>query len=490
MNHISSYNASIKLGRDSFPLYMDKPDSSVFGMLELTGTSPLVPPALELYTPRILLQLIGKEHMDTKILRTVIDNTYTIPSNEWQMVEVENRHNYQLRFAINIPSKVLPSSFQMLLERESVAIGVDYLLKVSVVFHENDDKLGEDWKKLSNAVDDDICKTNERQEGKELVIVHPVYFHRAYNHRKSSNSSFSPLLPVPSVIQHQRQQQQRWPSRVHWGAIFNQKQQQAWQYEVEYPNLFELDDDADGTTGYISIRLKPTTPRSLQRIGNSSREFWQKYPVHSDSSIPRGFCLVGYQVLQIVEIDGFQIYYQVLSASTECMKLAPFDNHQGWIQLCDINFDLVHPKQFYDHERRENSHNEDKGYFTLPTVPRSKYQSLAVNHCIKLTIALDDMSTVEMTFPISIIGYSTLSVLRKLPFAAASTNKIDIINNKPLDCPSSSSVYSVEGNTSQDSAIDVDSYRSSTSSASEKTITMSTTKKPSCSNTVTTTIIV
>jgi hypothetical protein len=195
------------------------------------------------------VQLIGKEQIgDT--CRTIVNDTYQLSTypDDWKSCSSLSSSvdstvsEYSLPFSFPVPSNI-PTSFQIYDQQEecvSCRIYYTLVIKVSSV---------------------------------SQIVLQPVHFHR------SNMIQCRSILFNQENITKEEEEEYIVPKRVFWGITKQPKQR--WQYELEFPNNFDL---VTCKSGSISLRLRSVSGRK--------------------SETKKGCCLIGCQIIQSIHLEG------------------------------------------------------------------------------------------------------------------------------------------------------------------------------------------
>jgi hypothetical protein len=196
---------SIQMGQESFALFNHKPESNVFGTIQIHSNSTCFRPPV--WTR---IHLFGKEKIGTST-KTILDEAYILSSrsNDWYQSSENNKQAYSLPFSLSIPSNI-PNSFQITSSnsQDEMIGGVYYTLEVQVA-------------------------------SMLQAVIQPIHFHH------------SDLLQLMK------------PKRVFWGITKGSKHQK-WQYELEFLNTYDI---VTTRSGCLSVKLKSMF-RQLERQRN------------------------------------------------------------------------------------------------------------------------------------------------------------------------------------------------------------------------------
>lgn len=196
---------SIRMGQESFSLFSHKPDSEVFGTIQIySDLTCFIPPVWT------RIHLLGREQIGNTT-KTTLDDTYLLSSrsNDWHQ-SPQNNKVYNLPFSVTIPSSI-SNSFQITssnneYDGKDVSLGgVYYTLEVKVA---------------------SMLQT----------VIQPIHFHHS-NFFQKNNKQMKPFIP----------------RRVFWGIAKDPKHHQKWQYELEFLNTFDI---VTTRSGYLSLKLR------------------------------------------------------------------------------------------------------------------------------------------------------------------------------------------------------------------------------------------
>lgn len=229
---------SFTMDQESFALDGLRPNSStnVFGMMQIHSKSLcFIPPV---WTQ---VQLIGREEIGNTS-RVIVNDTYQLSnrSGDWRpslslSSSVDTIENvYNLPLSLSVPTN-LPASFQIYNQGPIICCGIYYTLEVKV-------------------------------SSIEQSIIQPIHFHRS---NKNSNL----------IEKEEEEEEYTIPKRVFWGISKQSKQR--WQYELEFPNTFDL---VTCKSGSISIRLRSIYGQNKEIKGEC--------------------CLIGSQIIQSIHLEG------------------------------------------------------------------------------------------------------------------------------------------------------------------------------------------
>lgn len=233
-----SDSISCCLNQESFALDGLNPQSttSIFGTVQIhSESSSFTPPA------KTKAHLVGREQIGNTCY-IIVNDIYQISNNpdDWQSSSSTNASfDYNLTFSLPVLNSV-PTSFQMYDQQENfVCCKIFYTLEI------------------------EISSTNQ-------TVTVPIFFHKSKNIKHAIRSI---------TLDEEQIEEEQLPKKLFWGIT--KQSRQRWQYELEYPHIFDL---ADCKSGNISMRL-----RSL----NGSR-----------GDMKSDCCLVGCQLIQLIRLEG------------------------------------------------------------------------------------------------------------------------------------------------------------------------------------------
>lgn len=248
------------MDQESFALDGLRPNSTtnLFGVIQIHSDSLCFIPPLWAQ-----VQLIGREQVGNTS-RIIVNDTYQLSSHsgDWQpsssseiLSSLPNSIEgviYSLPFSLSVPSN-MPTSFQIYdPDQDFVCCGIYYTLEVRV-----------------SSMDESV--------------IQPVHFYRSSNRRSSLQSNNNSTNDVKVIGEGEEEEaddeEESMPKRVFWGITKQSKQR--WQYELEFPNTFDL---VTSKSGSISVRLRSV-------YGNRKE-------------IKGDCCLIGCQIIQSIHLEG------------------------------------------------------------------------------------------------------------------------------------------------------------------------------------------
>ncbi|KAI8333233.1 hypothetical protein BD560DRAFT_415056 [Blakeslea trispora] len=328
---------SIIVNQDSFVLHRQDPETLCEGIIELH--SELRPVSPPSWTQ---IRLIGKEKIGEKA-QVIVDDTYHLSSRPSDWLVMNTNKTYQLEFSFSVPSNI-PSSFED--ENALPSRSIFYTIQ------------------LTTALAPETC------------YIRPIHFHQS--------------IAEESL-----------PRRVFWGVAKLANNQPKWQYELEFPNAFQLNTTK---VEHVSIRM-----RSLGR---------------SDNGL---CCLIGCQIVQVIHMAGYDCQNQIVAATARLLKSPNASWNKPFKLTCEVS---------------------------QPVLPTVDGQKLSIEHYIKFTFAFND-STIEsnmnLEFPIQFMG--KLQENSKHTMISREYQSSISMSSSPSSLASS---ISMKGETqSHDSALDV-----------------------------------
>lgn len=223
---------SFTMDQEYFALDGSRPNSTtnVFGIIQIQS-KPLC------FIPPVWTQvlLIGREEI-ASTSRIIVNDTYQLSSSpdDWRLMLSTNSSNdttdnvYNLPFSLSVPNS-LPASFQIQNQGPFICCGIYYTLEV---------------------------KVSTMDQG----VIQSIQFYRS---NKNSNLIEGEECDIPK--------------RVFWGITKQSKQR--WQYELEFPNTFDL---VNCKSGSVSVRLRSVSGQEMK--GDC--------------------CLIGCQIIQSIHLEG------------------------------------------------------------------------------------------------------------------------------------------------------------------------------------------
>lgn len=234
-----SDSISCCLNQESFALDGLNPHSttSVLGTVQIHSESTsYTPPA------RTKAHLVGREQIGNTCF-IIVNDIYQISNNpnDWQpSANTNTSFGYNLTFSLPVLNSI-PTSFEMYDQQENfVCCKIFYTLEI------------------------DIHSMNQ-------TVIVPIFFRKSKILKHTIASTSFNGEPI--------EENEQLPKKLFWGITKQSKQR--WQYELEFPHIFDL---ADCKFGSITMRL-----RSL----NGSR-----------GNMKSDCCLVGCQLIQCFRLKG------------------------------------------------------------------------------------------------------------------------------------------------------------------------------------------